>query len=111
MRKGWVNRQANKERIEKHINELSAYTATPGQGVTRLTYCNEDLQARHYIKEKMVGYGLTVTEDGIGNIYGKLEGVLQGTPSILVGSYFDSVPRSEERRVGKECRYRWARYA
>jgi len=47
-----VNRQANKERIEKHINELSAYTATPGQGVTRLTYSNEDLQARHDIKEK-----------------------------------------------------------
>jgi len=44
--------KANKERIEKHINELSTYTATPGQGVTRLTYSNEDLQVRHDIKEE-----------------------------------------------------------
>lgn len=84
--------KADQARIEKHINELSAYTATPGQGVTRLTYSNEDLQARNYIKEKMKGYGLSVTEDGVGNIYGKLAGTLQGTPSVLVGSHFDSVP-------------------
>ncbi|PIC74226.1 Zn-dependent hydrolase [Sporosarcina sp. P17b] len=83
---------ANKERIEQHIDALKQFTATPGQGVTRLTYSKEDLQARNYIKEKMTEYGLAVSEDGFGNIFGKLEGTLSDAPSVIVGSHFDSVP-------------------
>ncbi|PIC96040.1 Zn-dependent hydrolase [Sporosarcina sp. P26b] len=83
---------ANKERIEQHIDALKQFTATPGQGVTRLTYSKEDLQARNYIKEKMTEYGLVVSEDGFGNIFGKLEGTLSDAPSVIVGSHFDSVP-------------------
>lgn len=83
---------ANIERIEQHIESLKQFTATPGQGVTRLTYSKEDLQARNYIKEKMSSYGLTVSEDGFGNIFGKLEGKLSGAPSVIIGSHFDSVP-------------------
>ena len=40
----------------------------------------------------MIEYGLTVTEDGFGNIFGKLEGTLPDAPSVIVGSHFDSVP-------------------
>lgn len=83
---------ANKERIEQHIEALKQFTATPGQGVTRLTYSKEDLQSRNYIKEKMTEYGLVVSEDGFGNIFGKLEGTLSDAPSVIVGSHFDSVP-------------------
>ncbi|MBP1969774.1 allantoate deiminase [Virgibacillus natechei] len=84
--------KANSDRIEKHIHDLSKYTATPNQGVTRLTYSKEDLQARNFIKEKMKEYGLDVREDGLGNIFGKLEGSKTDAPSVLVGSHFDSVP-------------------
>ncbi|GEN87969.1 Zn-dependent hydrolase [Oceanobacillus sojae] len=83
---------ASQERIEKHINSLSKYTATPNQGTTRLTYSEEDLQARTYIKEQMKTYGLKVREDGLGNIFGKLEGEKKDAPSVIVGSHFDSVP-------------------
>ena len=83
---------AKKERIEQTIELLSQFTATPGQGVTRLTYSQEDLQARNMIKEKMVEYGLTISEDGFGNIFGKLNGTLSDAPSVIVGSHFDSVP-------------------
>ncbi|MDV6378191.1 Zn-dependent hydrolase [Sporosarcina sp. GW1-11] len=83
---------ANKERIAQHIELLGQFTATPGQGVTRLTYSKEDLHARNYIKEKMIEYGLQVSEDGFGNIFGKLEGTLKDAPSVIVGSHFDSVP-------------------
>jgi allantoate deiminase len=79
-------------RIESHIDTLSTFTATPGKGTTRLTYSAEDLQARQYIKKKMAEYGLTVQEDGFGNIFGKLEGTLKDGPSVLIGSHFDSVP-------------------
>ncbi|MFD6209272.1 Zn-dependent hydrolase [Peribacillus sp. NPDC060253] len=80
------------ERIEKQINDLSEFTSTPGNGTTRLTYSKEDLLTRNYIKNKMIEYGLTVQEDGLGNIFGKLEGTLKDAPSVLVGSHFDSVP-------------------
>lgn len=91
-----TNLQTNLEhvqaRVESHIDTLSTFTATPGKGTTRLTYSPEDLQARRYIKKKMEEYGLTVREDGFGNIFGKLEGTLKDAPSVLVGSHFDSVP-------------------
>ena len=80
------------ERIERQIDTLSQFTSTPQKGVTRLTYSNEDLQARNHIKEKMQEYGLNVQEDGFGNIFGKLEGSLQDAPSVIIGSHFDSVP-------------------
>ena len=34
----------------------------------------------------------------------------QGTTIILIGRIFDALNRSEERRVGKECRSRWSPY-
>ncbi|MEK4011249.1 Zn-dependent hydrolase [Peribacillus sp. FSL M8-0224] len=80
------------ERIEKQINDLSEFTSTPGEGTTRLTYSKEDLLTRNYIKNKMLEYGLTVKEDGFGNVFGKLEGTLKDAPSVLLGSHFDSVP-------------------
>jgi len=83
---------ASENRIHHHIQELSKFTETPGEGVTRLTYSKEDMQARQYIKEKMIEYGLQVHEDGIGNIFGKLEGSKKEAPSVLIGSHFDSVP-------------------
>jgi allantoate deiminase len=80
------------ERIEKQINDLSEFTSTPGEGTTRLTYSKEDLLTRNYIKNKMMEHGLTVQEDGFGNIFGKLDGTLKDAPSVLLGSHFDSVP-------------------
>ncbi|MBL3645100.1 Zn-dependent hydrolase [Bacillus sp. RHFB] len=80
------------ERIEKQINDLKEFTSTPGEGTTRLTYSKEDFLTRNYIKNKMLEYGLTVQEDGFGNIFGKLEGTLKDAPSVLLGSHFDSVP-------------------
>ncbi|MFJ5761502.1 Zn-dependent hydrolase [Neobacillus sp. NPDC093182] len=87
-----TNLEQVQARIESHIDTLSTFTATPGKGTTRLTYSPEDLQARQYIKQKMKKYGLTVQEDGFGNIFGRLEGTLKDAPSVLIGSHFDSVP-------------------
>ncbi|MBG9550054.1 Zn-dependent hydrolase [Cytobacillus firmus] len=87
-----VNLEKVQVRIESHIDTLSKYTATPGRGTTRLTYSQEDLLARQYIKEKMKAAGLKVREDGLGNIFGKLDGSLKDAPSVLIGSHFDSVP-------------------
>src|SRR5918996_1015020 len=87
-----TNLEQVQARIEEHIDTLSTFTATPGKGTTRLTYSKEDRLARDYLKEKMKEYGLQVREDGLGNIFGKLEGTLKDAPSVLIGSHFDSVP-------------------
>lgn len=84
--------QTNLERIKKHIEKLDTYTATPGQGTTRFTYSKEDLDARNYLKQEMAKVGLAVSEDAIGNIYGRLEGENPNLPAVIVGSHFDSVP-------------------
>lgn len=83
---------ANNERINQHIQTFSKFTATPNEGMTRYSYSPEDVKTRNYIKEKMEEYGLAVSEDGLGNIFGKLEGTKENAPSVLVGSHFDSVP-------------------
>ncbi|WP_172255109.1 Zn-dependent hydrolase [Saccharibacillus deserti] len=81
-----------RQRVERHIEAIGEFTSTPGQGTTRLTYSEQDLQARQYIKRTMTEYGLQVREDGFGNIFGRLEGTIEGAPGVLIGSHFDSVP-------------------
>ncbi|MED3572006.1 Zn-dependent hydrolase [Cytobacillus praedii] len=84
--------QGMKKRVNCHIKQLSEFTSSPDKGTTRLTYSEEDLKARNYIKSKMEEYGLQVREDGFGNIFGKLEGQIKDSPSVIIGSHFDSVP-------------------
>lgn len=83
---------ANRERLDQHLKVFSTFTATPHEGMTRYSYSVEDIKTRNYIKDKMQEYGLTVKEDGLGNIFGKLEGTIADAPSVLVGSHYDSVP-------------------
>lgn len=83
---------ANLERIKAHFDVMRKFTATPNEGMTRLSYSPEDIKTRNYIKAKMEEYGLRVWEDGLGNIFGKLAGTIPDAPSVLVGSHFDSVP-------------------
>ncbi|WP_159565923.1 Zn-dependent hydrolase [Budvicia diplopodorum] len=83
---------ANTGRIQQHIEQIATFTATPGQGTTRMSYSAQGKQAREYIKAQMLAAGLTVREDAIGNIFGKLVGKEPTLPSVMIGSHFDSVP-------------------
>lgn len=85
-------RFAEAKRIDQHLNALRDFTKTPGEGVTRLSYSKEDIQARRYIKDQMQKYGLVVREDPFGNIIGRLEGTKKNASVVMVGSHFDSVP-------------------
>ncbi len=80
-------------RIQKDLEALNEFTATPGQGTTRLSYSAEAAKARPFIKEIMVKAGLTVREDALGNIFGRLSTPeIDHKPIVLVGSHYDSVP-------------------
>lgn len=82
---------ANLLRIKKDIEMLSKYNATPGNGLTRFSFTQEDKEARKYLKKEMSKTGLKIYEDSIGNIIGKLEGKISRVPVVMIGSHYDSV--------------------
>ena len=80
------------ERIRKDIERLATFTATPGSGVTRYSFSEEDRKARDYIRREMEDAGLRPYEDGAGNLFGRRDGRRNDAPPVMVGSHFDSVP-------------------
>ncbi|NMA49381.1 MAG: M20 family metallo-hydrolase [Tissierellia bacterium] len=81
----------NMERVKKDIENLSSFNSTPGRGVTRLSFSKEDSQARDYLKTQMIKAGLEIYEDGYGSLFGRLEGVQSGEPTVMIGSHYDTV--------------------
>ena len=83
---------ADPRRLERMIEGLDRFTATPGQGTTRLTYSPEFRGASDFLRAQMEASGLTVREDAVGNLFGRLEGRDPTLAPVMVGSHFDSVP-------------------
>lgn len=81
----------NLNRVINDIETLATFNATPGVGVTRLSFTKEDKLAREYIKKEMEKIGLKVWEDGYSNLFGRREGKNPDAPVIIIGSHFDSV--------------------
>ncbi len=79
------------DRIKSDIENLSKFNKTPGQGLTRMSFTDEDRGAREYIKEQMKSSGLKVYEDAAGTIVGRLEGSLEDGEIVMIGSHYDSV--------------------
>ncbi|TWH58118.1 allantoate deiminase [Desulfitobacterium sp. LBE] len=77
--------------IQKKLEKLSTFTATPGHGCTRLPFTKEARQAADFIKTLMAESGLKVNEDQAGNVIGVLEGEDTQAPALVVGSHYDTV--------------------
>lgn len=61
-------------------------------GVNRLAFSRADLQARELLIHHLTTLGLVVHIDGLGNVFGRLEGREPELPPILIGSHLDTVP-------------------
>jgi len=81
----------NKERLKKHIIELSNIGYTKGQGITRQAFTPIYEEAKEYVKNLMEEIGLKVYEDAVGNLFGRLEGNNKNH-AIIMGSHIDTVP-------------------
>ncbi|PPA69521.1 Zn-dependent hydrolase [Jeotgalibacillus proteolyticus] len=81
----------NGERLASRLYELSRIGRTESGGVTRPGYSSLEKQAKELVMKWMEEAGLTVSTDGAGNVFGKLDGRNAG-PSIVSGSHVDSVP-------------------
>lgn len=78
----------NGQRLIDDLKALREITATPGQGVTRFSYTEEDGRARDYLARIAKAYGFAMETDAIGNIR-IFPPESKGT--IIVGSHIDTV--------------------
>ena len=78
-------------RIARDLEHLKQYTATPGNGCTRLPFTKEARKAVDYLKELMHEIDLEVSEDAAGNVFGVLKGEDLDAPCVMMGSHYDSV--------------------
>jgi len=78
-------------RICENLEHLKRFTATPGNGCTRLPFTKETREAADYLKEIMADAGMEVREDAAGNVFGVLPGEDPTLPCIMMGSHYDSV--------------------
>lgn len=78
-------------RVAKDLECLKQFTATPGEGCTRLPFTPEARGAVEYLRSAMEEAGMEVWEDAAGNIIGVLRGEDSDAPCVMMGSHYDSV--------------------
>lgn len=76
-------------RLMGDLEALGAIGRTPEGGVSRPSWSEADLQARHWLMERIAAAGMEPRVDAAGNIFGRWQ---PGSPAVLVGSHIDSVP-------------------
>ena len=78
----------NLDRLIKDIEELGQIGRDPKGGISRPSFSGADLEARQWLKDRIKNAGLQVRQDGVGNIFGRLEGTGK---TIMAGSHIDTV--------------------
>ncbi|TGE33304.1 Zn-dependent hydrolase [Desulfosporosinus sp. Sb-LF] len=81
----------NKKRLFNRLMELGEIGKQESGGITRLAFTPEDRAAKNLVASFMKEAGLSVREDAVGNIIGRMEGRNPEAPVILTGSHVDSV--------------------
>ncbi|WP_453993230.1 M20 family metallo-hydrolase [Bacillus nitroreducens] len=80
------------ERLASRLAALSEIGRTADNGSHRIGFSKEEKAAKDLVKKWMTEAGLTVTQDGAGNVFGRKEGKNPNLPALLSGSHVDSVP-------------------
>jgi len=85
---------ASGARLDAALKELAALTEGPEPypAVTRLVFSERDAEARSVVKRLMRDAGLSVREDSVGNIFGRLEGTDESSGAVGSGSHCDAIP-------------------
>lgn len=78
-------------KVKEHLEKISKFTSTPGEGITRLAFSLEARKTADYINDEMKKIGLETSEDPAGSIKGKLNSIDNNKASLIIGSHYDSV--------------------
>lgn len=84
-----AGRQIDPNLVEQRVHDLSRHGLTGETGVTRTVYSPEWIAANDLLTQWMTSAGLTVSQDAVGNVWGRIEGS-SGGKSIVSGSHVDS---------------------
>ena len=79
------------ERIRRDIEKINSFNATPGYGITRLTFSAEYQGALNYALNQLNHFGASVSICRAGNIRGRFAGSDENAPAVMMGSHLDSV--------------------
>ncbi len=84
--------QINSSRLWQSLMELAKIGATDKGGVRRLTLTEADRQGRDQFVRWCKEAGLSVSVDGIGNIFARRDGTDRDALPVAMGSHLDSQP-------------------
>lgn len=79
----------NAERLIADLRQLAKFGKVE-TGVCRIAMSREDIEARHWLLERMTEAGLDAEIDRVGNVLGRSR---RSGPALLIGSHSDSQPR------------------
>lgn len=79
------------ERLLSDLNQFKSFTDTPGNGVTRFSYGENEEKARSLIKQAAEVKGFSVRTDPVGNMYVSLPETDKPRKKIRIGSHIDTV--------------------
>ncbi|MDQ6857302.1 MAG: Zn-dependent hydrolase [Candidatus Dormibacteraeota bacterium] len=77
-------------RLTELVKQLAEVGAQPGGGIIRPLYSPAWREAQDVVADVMRDAGLTVRQDTVGNVFGRLSGNVDG-PVVLTGSHIDTV--------------------
>ncbi|KQT88986.1 allantoate amidohydrolase [Methylobacterium sp. Leaf466] len=77
-------------RIQARLDALAAISAEPG-AITRLYLTPEQARASALVMGWMREAGMSARLDAAGNVIGRLEGPVPGSPAVVIGSHLDTV--------------------
>ncbi|MFD2130183.1 Zn-dependent hydrolase [Pseudogracilibacillus auburnensis] len=80
------------KRIASRLHEIAQIGLTDDNGSNRPGFSQGERLAKQLVAQWMKEAGLSVTIDGAGNVFGRLEGKDKNAKIILSGSHVDSVP-------------------
>ena len=81
----------NQRRLMRDLNAIGRIGIGSRGAVTRLVFSVKELRSRQVLIHLMRQAGLKIHIDGIGNIFGRLEGSDPKAPAVLAGSHLDTV--------------------
>ncbi|NTV64132.1 MAG: M20/M25/M40 family metallo-hydrolase, partial [Oscillochloris sp.] len=76
------------------LNAIAICSSSPPPSLTRIVYSAADLEARAYVRTRCTQIGLTIRQDGIGNLFARWQGSAPGLPAVASGSHLDAIPDS-----------------
>lgn len=90
----------NIKRMRANLSELSKIGKIEGKaGINRVSFSEQDMAGREFLRQYMENIGLESHMDGVGNVWGRwLPGQAQKEklPSVIIGSHLDTVPQGGE---------------